>query len=536
MDQQLIDDLKRSEDYLAQKVNTNPNYHDLIKIITVGREKLQTPYKPLIKLVSPSVDLVEKFRVKIEANEILRSLYYFQVVSPIQQVFEIVKNCQIICLIYNSQHNIKPHHQELIDLAKQQDIYILVVVISSNIDHPDNILAQWQAAQQYPIDQQSVFTINFSSLNNGENLDVYYKVLIDLSQKIKISPQEHIINNITNEIENFFKQETNKIKQTIKQLKENSTPELLSASQADVRQVFNNLRQEIQQLLRNIKQDIQQSKGEYLNPFLPYSWMFLMQKNLELSQVKIVAEKQELYLDLVIHNGKNTEYFHSYILNFYQTQVLASLESQWEKINYQYGDGGLQTLIHKINSELENLRSLYLDPINLPKFNLHTQPKSQLDLNQIINSNCLKEHTRITFDYNYTQSNWFRLIISILIGLIIYLVTDKYIGFFILIFQLINLLTGQNIKQLKLRQHQKELKRTVDNKYQVLLRLIVEQLSQTLINDLESHIQLYQQQIDTLANQLQGQSEDNKTKINQYKSNINNLLQDQAQILNWLNK
>ena len=112
----------------------------------------------------------------------------------------------------------------------------------------------------------------------------------------------------------------------------------------------------------------------------------------------------------------------------------------------------------------------------------------------------------------------------------------RKIGFFILIFQLINLLTGQNIKQLKLRQHQKELKRTVDNKYQVLLRLIVEQLSQTLINDLESHIQLYQQQIDTLANQLQGQSEDNQTKINQYKSNINNLLEAQAQILNWLNK
>ncbi|MGL6343065.1 MAG: hypothetical protein ACRC80_28495, partial [Waterburya sp.] len=172
-----------------------------------------------------------------------------------------------------------------------------------------------------------------------------------------------------------------------------------------------------------------------------------------------------------------------------------------------------------------------------PKLTLITQVQPSLDLIQIIDIHCLKNQTRMLFDYNYTQSSWFRLLIAGLIGLGIYLVTKlylgtgKYIGFFILIFQIINLLTGQNIKKLKIKQHQKELKRIVDNKYQNLIRIIVDKLIQTLIDSLELQGKLYQQQIEAIVTGSATKSKTNPTIINQQQVRINNLQQDQEKIL-----
>ena len=162
-----------------------------------------------------------------------------------------------------------------------------------------------------------------------------------------------------------------------------------------------------------------------------------------------------------------------------------------------------------------------------------------MDLAKFIDSSCLKTNSRILFDYSFTQSSWFRLLISVLVGTGIYLITKlffgtgKFIGFVILIFQAINLLIGQDIRTIKLKQHKNELKRTVEIKYQNLIRLLVDKVIQTLIISLEQENQLYQQQIDAIATRINAQLKCIQQTINHHKTRINNLKQDQTQILSW---
>ncbi len=532
---QLIKNLEQSKNYLAQKVATEPSYSYLIKKLNSTIETLQTPIKPIVKFVSPSVKLPTKLKEQSEANQTLRSLYEFQAISPIQQIYQIVQNCDVICLIYNSRHNMLEHHQKLIELAQQSNISLILLVIQPKIDHPYAHLSNWLTEQNYSqVNQLLLAWDNFGNLEDLQNRDIYQQLLIQLATTVKVKSKARIIKEIVPQIKLFFYTEITDNKQT-----KNTSSQIGVSSeyQQKAQQLINKTKQEIQQYVRNTKQILQQSKSYYLNPFIPDSWMFIIQEIIQLSQVKVTSENEKTYVELTVKKDQNVKYLHNYILGFYQQKVIDTLEDQWSKINYVYGEGGLQALIAKINAELETLSLLYLSKTEVSKLTLITEPQPSLDLAQIIDTNCLKNQTRIPFDYNYTQSSWFRLFISGVIGLGIYLVTKlylgtgKYIGFFILIFQIINLLTGQNIRKIKIKQHQKELKRTVDNKYQSLIRIIVDKLIQTIIDSLEFQSQLYQQQIEAIITGTSTKSDTNQTITNQQQSRINNLQQDQEKIL-----
>jgi hypothetical protein len=539
---QLIENLEHTKNYLAQKVDIEPNYNNLIQTLNSTIETLQIPIKPVVKFVSSSVNLVTKLKEQSEGNKVLRSLYEFQAISPIQQLNQIVKNCDVICLIYNSKHNIVEHHQKLIELAQQHNISLILLVIQPKSDRFYLHLSDWLTAQNYAqVNKLLLAWENFGNLENFQDRNSYQQLLIQLSSTVKVKSEARIFKEIIPQIKEFFYTEITNNEQVITKIKTtpSSTKSLFEYQQKN-QQVFNKIKQEIQQFSRITKQIIQQSRNDYLNPFMLDSWMFNLQEVIQSSQVKITSEMKETYAYLTVENDKNTEYLHSYILSIYQQKVIDTLASQWSKINYAYGEGGLQALVEKINTELETFSPLYLSKIEIPKLTLITESKPSLDLAQIIDEHCLKKHSRIPFEYNYTQSNWFRLLISGLIGLGIYLITKlylgtgKYIGFFILIFQIINLLTGQNIKKIKIKQHQKELKRIVDNKYQNLIRIIVEKSIQTLINSLEAQIQLYQQQINAI--EFPNKSEKDQIIINQHKFRINNLQQDQEKILVWFDE
>lgn len=531
----LIKNLEQSTNYLTQKVGTEPSYSYLIKKLNSTIETLQTPIKPIVKFVSPSVNLANKFKEQSEVNKKLRSLYDFQAISPIQQLNKIIKNCDVICLIYNSRHNIQRHHQKLIELAQQDNISLILLVIQPKLDHPYTHLSHWLAAQNYSqVNQLLLAWNNFGNLENFQDRDIYQQSLIQLLTTAKVKSEARIIEKIVSQIQLFFYTEITVTKET----KNTFCHTEISAKEHQInQQLINKTKQEIQQYVRNTKQVIQQLKNDYLNPFIPDSWIFIIQEIIQLSQVKVTSENKNSYAELTIQTDNNVEDLYSYIIKLYQEKVIDTLEDQWSKINYVYEEGGLQALIAKINAELETFSLLYPSKTETLKHTLITETQPSLDLIEIIDIHCLKKQTRILFDYNYTQSSWFRLLIAGSIGLGIYLVTKlylgtgKYIGFFILIFQIINLLTGQNLRKLKIKQHQKELKRIVDNKYQNLIRIIVDKLIQTLIDSLESQTQLYQQQIEAIVTGFPTKSKTNPTITNQQQVRINNLQQDQEKIL-----
>lgn len=536
----LISNLEKSTNYLSQKVATEPRYSDLIETLNLAIDRLKTADKPVIKIVSPSGALAKKILNVSEVDSQLRSLYEFEVVSPIKNLQQIINNCDIICLIYNSQHQIIKHHQKLIELAEENDISLVVLVEQDKLHSPHMILVDWLISQNcVHLNQISLVLDDFIELNNYQHVALYKQFLIQQSTIIKLKFAARINKEIVAQIEGFFKKEITDTWQKIKQIKNKYlSNELVHDYQQKIRQYFIKINKKQQQLFREIKQIINHSKIDYLNPYLPNSWIFSIQQLIQKSQIKVNQENKETFVYLTVNHA---EYIHDYILDFCQDKITESLQFQWRKINYDYADGGIQALVNKINTELETITPLYISEIDLPEITFIPADYPRLDLEQIIDRYCLKINSRITFDYDYTQSSWFRLFISVLVGAGIYLTTKlyfgtgKYIGFVILIFQTINLITGQNIKTLKLKQHKKELQRTIDNKYQSLVRIIVDKLSQILIATIEQESQKYQNKIDAIAMSAQTKLDEIKQTINDNKSRIDKLKQDQEHILSIIN-
>ncbi|WP_019505989.1 hypothetical protein [Pleurocapsa sp. PCC 7319] len=537
----LINILEKSNHYLSQKVLAEPSYSKLIETLDSEIYNLKIANKPIIKIVSPCLTLATKFQAINEANQELRSLYEFQVVSPIKQLKKITIDCDVICLIYNSSQNILAAHQKLIKLANKNNISLILLVEQQEINTLYANLTDWLAAQNCSQLNQLLLPLeDFINLDDEQNIIVYQQLLFELSKPVKEKFVARIVEQSITKIQHFFATEIKNVWREIKQTKDKYLQgEPPEQYQSKIRQAFNKINRDKQQFFKCIQQNINHSRSDYLNPFISNSWIFTIQQVIQESQLKIIQEEQKKYIYLTVEYSNCTEYIHSYILGLYQQKITDALQFQWSEINFVYAGGGLEQLTKKINTELETISSLCPQEFYLMETVLTEEKQPDLDLAKFIDSSCLKTNSRILFDYSFTQSSWFRLLISVLVGTGIYLITKlffgtgKFIGFVILIFQAINLLIGQDIRKMKLKQHKNELKRTVENKYQNLIRLLVDKVIQTLIIFLEQENQLYQQQIDAIANMANTKLEEIKQTINQYQSRINNLNQDRAQILSW---
>lgn len=537
----LINSLERSNHYLSQKVLAEPSYSRLIETLDSEIDNLKIADKPIIKIVSPSMALATKFQAINKADQELRSLYEFQVASPIKQLKKITLNCDVICLIFNSSQNILQAHQKLIELANHNNILLVLVVEQKELDTLYANLSDWLTAQNYSeVNQLLLPLADFIDLDHPQSIDIFRQFLFELSEPIKEKLAARIVKQTITKIQLFFATE---IKNTWREIKQTKDRYLQGESPAQyqpkIRQTFNKINREKQQVFKCIQQNINHSKSDYLNFFLTNSWIYTIQQLIQESQLKIVQEDQKKYIYLTVEHPDYTEYIHSYVLGLYQQKITDALKFQWSEINLVYAGGGLEQLTKKINAELEIISSLCPQGFCLTGILMTEERQPDLDLAKFIDSSCLKTNSRILFDYSFTQSSWFRLLISVLVGTTIYLITKlffgtgKFIGFVILIFQAINLLIGQDIRKMKLKQHKNELKRTVENKYQNLIRLLVDKVIQTLIISLEQENQLYQQQIDAIAIIVNAKLESIKQTINHHKTRINNLKQDQTQILSW---
>ena len=332
----------------------------------------------------------------------------------------------------------------------------------------------------------------------------------------------------------FFWSKIKIIRQEIQDIDRLDLPNQPPYYYRQLKQIGDRLKREKQQTVKIIKQKINCLKADLLNPFR-VDLIFIVQQAVYYSQVKEVREAKDTYLYLTVDRSSD-RYLHDYIFELCQQKIDEIIAFQWSQINYVYGDGGVQNLLHKVDYELTTISPLF----NLQDDTtaLVTVKHPSLDLATIIDLDCLKFNSRIVFDYNFTQSSWFRLLISFSVGVGIYLFTwmylgsGKYLGFVIIIIQIINLITGNNNKKIKLKQHSKELKRIADRQYQTLVRLAVEGLVQTLITALERESELSQDRLDwaiataeTRLEQLQA--------IARHRSRIDHLRRDRATILSW---
>lgn len=536
--EKLVDSLEKSKNYLNQKVALEPSYANLINTLNLRIATLKNNQKLTIRLISSCVTLGSKLKNYSEANPNLRSLYSFETISSLKNISAITNNCSVIFLIYKSHQKVTERHRRLIDVAIKKNISLFILVEQNQFNNSCLTLIEWSESQEgIKVDKFLLPLNNFFNFNNHQHLVLYQQFLI---KQVAIFKNNLNKQNIA-EIEQFFKTEKQINWRVIQQVKHKYLQDrgVHDYQQNLLKKTFNQIKQQQQQKNLELKQEIHQSRSYYLNLFMPDSWMFEIQDIIQLSKIKLEPETTATYLYLTVENGNNHEYIHSYILSLYQQKVTAALNFQWAKINDIYADGGFNQLVEQANKKIATITLLESTEIESLTLNSNLELLPELDLAKIIDYNCLKINSRMLFDYDYTQSSWFKLLISVLIGFSIFLITKlyfgtgKYIGFFILFFQIINLLTGQSIRKTKLKNCQKELQRNVINKYQILIRSIVEQLIQTLIVSLEQKNQQYQKNIDAIADFTQAKLDKIKQDINQYQLRKDNLEQDFQQIKSW---
>ena len=363
----------------------------------------------------------------------------------------------------------------------------------------------------------------------GQRLNNYpeYKKLLERldsltakdTREIQLQPQ------ILRIINQFFDSEKQALWQEIVELKE---AKLQGKNPEQFQKIINQAPHRCNRLVQNYvkvcKQATNQQKITQTNPFLASSLLYQVQSIIRHATVITQREPDDIYLNLVVDRDTYTQSIHLYVFELCENFLLNWLKTAWKNVYYQYNQGGLSQLEAELTTNLEILDNLVTIEFKQPAI------EPQFKLEEQVELAALSENSQIVFDYNYTQSTWFRLLVALFIGGVIYLFTQRLFGFILLIVQVINLLTGQDTKKIRLRQQTKELKRVVDSKYQLLVRSLSEKINQEIAIALDNLGQNYQDQVEAIVQQADRQLQEIKHANYQTKEKIAQLKQDQQKL------
>lgn len=289
-----------------------------------------------------------------------------------------------------------------------------------------------------------------------------------------------------------------------------------------IQQIINQLPHRCNRLVQNnlrvFKQYNNQKKLDLVNPFSSNSLMYRVQNAIQEAVVVDEKTQHKTYLRLVLKNRIYSEAIHTYAMNICQQSLATWLTEEWQNIETNYNNGGLNKLQQQLQLEIQPLVSLCQD-ITLNR----TAIEPSLQLNDYICLSALENNSKIPFDYHYTQSTWFRLLVAVTIGTLVYLVTGRLFGFILLFVQFVNLLTGQDARKIRLRQQTKEIKRILDSKYQFLIRFLVDKVIQDIAIALDKVDRDYQEQIDSITKESSKKLQQIKQDIFRDKETIDEL-------------
>lgn len=396
--------LERAIDYLREQTEAD-TYSKLIESLELVVKN--RAHKPVVKIVSPSASLTRSLTAKIQQDSQLRSQFEFQPVTPINKIRQIVRDCDLICLIYYLKHSILPHHQRLIELARQEKIDTILLVNRPQEKPKDTSIANWLSVKACSGDRQLIALDSFIDLNNDQDLNLLRQQLAQLSDSANQRLQTRIDSKAKAVIRQFFHQEIAQVRQEIGRIQQ-LYPEPPHYYRQKLEQADRKFNREKQQKTTAIKQNLHHLKPDLLNPFQPNSLLFMVQQLVHFSQPKLVREHNENCLYLVRDRSGNSEYLHDYVFELCQQKVDDLIAMQWSN-NCIGSENELSTIINW--EEFDVCLS----------WDTELLPQPSLDIGQIIDRECLKSHSRIVFDYHFSQSSWFRLLSLLLIGLGIYL-------------------------------------------------------------------------------------------------------------------
>ena len=528
----LLPKLIKVKEYLATKVEQKAVYLDLITEIDALIDRLAYS-KPKIKLVSCNTSLSKQLKNISEQDVNFKQQYQLQIIPPDAKIQHIVHGCEFIFLVCDRHEKISAKKQRLIQKSLAKNIGMAIIII----DDSQADINSWLKQQAYTFPSEIIFLLdNFLVVTDPACIEQYQHNLGQLFTTALVKLETRLSQKLITTINRSIKVANQQKWQKIKTLQELYCQAEGVESQQQINQLIPKINKKQQHSLQIIKQEINHKKAILINPFVQDNLIWSTQEIIYKSEIKIIKEEKNTYLLPIVKNNNIESQLCLYIADLYQCEFQNYLEQEWYSCNNTYANGGLKQLRSQIAVELESIVHL-ADVTIKPK--VVTAPK--FELANLAYLPILEAGSKLTFDYHFSQGKWFRFLMVASIGLMIYLVTKflsgegLFIGFIIIIFQFINLFTGQDAKTNKLKQQSKELKRTLDNKYQILIRLSADKITRDLIASVDEENRYYQQQIEAIAKTANEKLAEVKKTIEGDRQQIERLKQDR-EMLSIINK
>ena len=520
--------LESSKKYLSSRVGQGEDHSLLIKdldsLITEA-----VSYQISATIVGRQADLTAKVQLANQACDILNPGFQFKTMTFPCNLDRLLRNCDVVFLVIDSGQDIIPLEKRLV--SKSQSTKIPLIVIDFN-QYPNNIQS-WLSHHNlsthnyFNFTQKSSHNSQVSLISREQEYDDFIK---PLRNQIILRIEAILEEKLLKIINKYFLQCKAQYWENIKHHKEayllgQNHPQL----QEKVRQLPHKINKILQQNFKKVKQILSESKHELINPFASTSFIYDIQQIIRESTVIESREQETRYLNLVVIKDQHRQTIHSHILELYQQKIDLWIEQQWQFLEQELNL--FSQLIEKSDRELQ-----ILDKLSSKDINLHLVPQPAFDVNKYICPTALSNINRTIFDYHYTQSSWFRLAIAIIVGSALFLLTDRLFGFIFLVVQIINLLTGQSTKSLKLKQQSKELKKSADNKYQNLVKFIADKLIQDINIFLDNEHHSYQEKVNSYIQESHSNLLKIKEKILFNQNKISQLNKDQENLLQIIRK
>ena len=488
--------LERSKKYLSHNVGQGKDHSLLIKDLDSLLAEA-VGYQIRATIIGRQANFTEQVHLANQACNVLNSGFQFKTMTFPCHLDRLLRNCDVVFLAIDSSKNIIPIEKNLVSKSQGTNVPLIVIDFNQSL----NNIQSWlntndiSTSNYFNFTQQASKKSPVSLISRGQEYDSFLKPLrnqiILRIEAVWIEKLEKVINKYFMQCKAEYWEEIKQHKQTY--LSGQSHPQV----QEKIRQLPHKLSRILQQNFRKIKQILSESKQELINPFVSTSFIYDIQQIIRESTVIESREQKTIYLNLVVIKNQHRQTIHSHILELYQQKIDLWIEQQWQFLEQELNL--FSQLIEKSDRELQ-----VIDKLSDKDINLHLVPRPVFDVNKYICPTALSDINRTIFDYHYTQSSWFRLVIAIAVGSALFLLTDRLFGFIFLVVQIINLLTGQSTKSLKLKQQTKELKRSAENKYQNLVKFIADKLMQDINIFLDDEHHLYQEKVNSYIQDSHG--------------------------------
>ena len=512
VNQVFINKLESIKQYLSNRISQDQNHNFLIQNLdSLMAEAIS--YHIRVTIVGRKEELVEKVKLTNHNCDKLNSCSGFKTITFPCNINSILKNCDLVFLVINSNKNTIPIEKKLVIKAQSENIPLIII----DFNQAPNQIQSW-------LEDPDLSAINYFKFPL-EYTQQYHNFLEPLIAQLFIKIEADLEAELIKIVRKYFFQYKSQYCEEIAQHKQQYfSGSSHQETKAKVQQSFDKFNHILLRHFRLIKQTLQESKQELINPFVSTSAIYHIHQVIHEAIAIEFRDHEKIYLNLVITKDQYYQAIHSHILELYQQHIDLWIDQKWNFLDRELEV--FTQFIEKSDRELKILNNLSGTELKMPMI-----PKPKFDLNKYICVSTVSNINRIIFDYHYTQSTWFKLIIAIAVGLIFFLCTDRLFGFLFLIIQFINLLTGQSTKSLKKKQQTKELKKVVNNKYQNLVKFVADKLIQDINQFLDQQSQCYQKQVATYVKETNDKLTSIREKIILKQNKISELNKIQQDII-----